>query len=238
MTTHFNGAELEAVHFNGVDCEKVYFNEALVFEKALPPLVHPEVGDLFMGGYYIGTAGDPYSDPGAYLVLVAPKSYESYFVFHNNRNTLVHPPNSIIEGYDRTQWYVNNLNTPAIQYVTSLSIDGYSDWFIPTQAEFSAFNEWLGYRANDDGTNPFSLGNDQHFETAENYRGQPVQRPVYQTTSRGGYPDEMGASCFFYDPLIRNNPPRQVQAHTVELSYQYIVRPTRRVYLKDLITEY
>lgn len=34
MTTHFNGAELEAVHFNGVDCEKVYFNGTLAFEKS------------------------------------------------------------------------------------------------------------------------------------------------------------------------------------------------------------
>lgn len=238
MTLLFNGTEISAATYNGDNLDEIYFNGVKVFEKVLPPFVHPAVGDPFMGGYYAGLAGSEYSDLGVYLLVVAPKSYESYFMFHDNRNTLVHPPSSLSEGYDRTQWYKNNLNTPAIQYVTSLSINGYSDWFIPTHGEFAAFNEWLTDRSNDDGSNPFSLGNEQHFETAENYTDQPVQRPAYQTTSAGGYPDEMRVSCFFYDPLTINNPPRQVQGRTAELLYQYIVRPARRVYLKDLITDY
>lgn len=96
MTTHFNGAELEAVHFNGVDCEKVYFNGTLVFEKATTTTyevdlidwgggeaggsvspAHPVFGDIYWFGFaqgeassdlFMGMASSNTSHPGSVKV--------------------------------------------------------------------------------------------------------------------------------------------------------------------------
>lgn len=107
------------------------------------------IGQFYRGGYY---AGQIYNDNSGiqYYLIVAPKSGGESFKQLRNQSindtpigTSRTPSPLYYDGYAAT-FNNNNSGWPAFQWARGLTINGYSDWYIPSIMEFDIIAYWLG----------------------------------------------------------------------------------------------
>lgn len=128
------------------------------FQTLPPPPV--EVGDPFMGGYYIGLYSLTGNNVPTHFLILADKAYETSYTTWSPEGyvSTTHATNN----YDG--WYNTNLlndaNSPICQSVRNLNIGGYTDWYIPSIYEMWTILEPIKYIfANDNtsGINPYKF---------------------------------------------------------------------------------
>ena len=122
----------------------------------VPVIVPTVIGQSFGGGYYAGkisTAGNGVAD---YYLIVAPKESgeTSSISFATGTGT---DPSSVINGPANSST-MNNASHPAAEYCESLSIGGYTDWYLPAfnELEICYYNltPFSGNNATNSGINP------------------------------------------------------------------------------------
>jgi hypothetical protein len=90
------------------------------------------IGDAYGGGYYAGTfeqAGQQY-----YLIVAPKSSGESSSKLWKTSNSGTSGTSSDIDGAANTS-AMDNASHPAAQFCAGLTIDGYSDWYMPARYE-------------------------------------------------------------------------------------------------------
>jgi len=95
--------------------------------KTPPPTV---IGQIYEGGYYMGTLG------GYYLVC-SPGATGQTTRAIKTVNTATPDTQSFSDGYANTQAMMIAGSAPAAEWCTSLTIGGFSDWYIPAYSELS-----------------------------------------------------------------------------------------------------
>jgi hypothetical protein len=95
----------------------------------------PAIGDAYEGGFYAGqisTSGNGIAD---FNLVVAPKSSgENSLVEWKTVNSNTSGTSSVIDGPTNSA-NMNNATHPAAQFCKSLTIGGYSDWYMPARNE-------------------------------------------------------------------------------------------------------
>ncbi|WP_425641400.1 phage tail protein [Marinomonas gallaica] len=89
-------------------------------------------GTPFGGGYYVGIMDPP--DGPRYALIVAPKSVEVTLQYKNS-DSFSAGTGSLWDGQLNTS-NIDDAVHPVAQYVSSLSIGGYHDWYVPARDEF------------------------------------------------------------------------------------------------------
>jgi hypothetical protein len=145
-------------------------------------------GTFFMGGYYAGRiviSGQTYS------VLVAPKATGE----HSSKqwkvdNTTTSGALSFNDGLANSN-AMNNSSHPAAQFCRSLSIGGYSDWYLPSMAELE-----LCYR----NLKPTTTANDTHTNFASWRSGGYNVPPTQTANGENAYSSPVGTAYTSNNP--------------------------------------
>jgi hypothetical protein len=96
---------------------------------------YPELGAFHLGGYYVGNV---IVSATTYAVLLAPKStgQSPTKLQWKTSQTSSSGADSLVDGSQNTI-DINNSSHPAAQWAAALSIDGYSDWYLPAKDELN-----------------------------------------------------------------------------------------------------
>ena len=112
-----------------------------VVSRALGAVPLPEIGDFYQGGYVAGYIDQ---SPGDYIIthglIVAPKaSGQSYKKYKNSNNDP--SGTSLYDGASNTS-AMDSSEYPAAHFCAGLTINGYSDWYMPArwELEIAYFN--------------------------------------------------------------------------------------------------
>lgn len=123
----------------------------------------PPLGSLFLGGYYAGVISLAGDGVATHALIVAPRASGEAAKQWKTTTTDDSGSFSVIDGWANSE-LVNDANHPAVQWCRSLTIGGYSDWYLPSKMEVNllywhfkpedtAGNEAdMGY-----GTNPYAV---------------------------------------------------------------------------------
>ena len=94
------------------------------------------LGCVYKGGYY---AGVTYNNCTAYYLLIAPNASGCACCIWKTTNTLTNNCSNVacncMNGYWNTFTYLNNAAHPAGNWTATRSINGFSDWYLPSRCE-------------------------------------------------------------------------------------------------------
>lgn len=174
-------------------------SENLIVQAAFTP---PAIGAPFAGGFYAGqvsTAGTGVAD---YYLVVSPKSTGQSGVlwYQNTPNTLISNASSPVDGP------TNSLSAslvpppsdcPNAIFCESLTIGGYTDWYLPSRYEFEIcyynLKPTTSSNTTSTGTNPYSVP-----PRASNYTaGVPAQTTATDFQSGGTQSIEAAFPSYF-----------------------------------------
>lgn len=135
----------------------------LTFTPAPPP---PNIGDSYGGGYYAGKISTTANGVATHYLVVAPRSTGELAA---NATSYIANGISSIESQGNTSEYDGAANTdimadgnhPAADWVKTLTIGGYSDWYIPSIMELDILYYHLKPEAENNSTsygiNPYAV---------------------------------------------------------------------------------
>lgn len=93
------------------------------------------IGSAYQGGFFAGYISHNADGIATHGLIVAPKaSGETTEVEWKTTNTSTAGTNSVFDGAANSA-AMNNADHPAAQFCESLTIDGYSDWYLPARYE-------------------------------------------------------------------------------------------------------
>ena len=139
-----------------------------------PPTV---IGQAFGGGYYAGqisTTGDGVAD---YYLIIGPVATAQTTLQWKTANTDSPGTGSLIDGSLNTN-NMNNASHPAAQFCKSLSVGGFTDWYLPALYELEICYYNLKPSTTSNATN---TGNNPNAVPPRNIQytsGNPVQTAV------------------------------------------------------------
>lgn len=93
----------------------------------------PQIGDAFGGGFY---AGNIVVSGVTYRVIVAPKATgESASLQYKTSNTAAPIATQTLNDGPTASASINSADYPAAQFCEGLTINGFSDWYLPARDE-------------------------------------------------------------------------------------------------------
>ena len=98
----------------------------------------PNIGDAYGGGYFGGYISSTQNGIATHRLIVAPKASGETTAQWKNANTATTGADSLWDGFQNTADMVLDGNAtvyPAAHWADSLSIAGYTDWYIPARDE-------------------------------------------------------------------------------------------------------
>ena len=125
---------------------------AFIEIKSLP--APPDIGEYIHGGFYFGRIK---IDNEVYNLVVSPYNPGQYTGTWSDINGTVPAPNSVNDGYKNT-YHDTSVSHPSVDWVKTLTIDGYDDWYIPARDEME-----LLYRNLKPTTDDNYLGNQPQY---------------------------------------------------------------------------
>ena len=136
------------------------------------------IGQFYQGGYFAGYISQTANSTATHGLIVAPKETgESSSLQWKTTTTTTSGTSSEYDGAANTA-SMSNANHPAANYCAGLTIDGYSDWYLPApyELEIAYYNLKPTTESNDtnDGGNPYSVPE----RTEEYTAGNPTQTSV------------------------------------------------------------
>jgi len=152
----------------------------------------PEIGDAYQGGFFAGLISYAANSVATHGLIVAPAatgaSGTGYTIATDlqwkTSNTLTSGTSSPFDGLANSN-SMNNALHPAAQFCRSLSIGGYSDWYLPARYELDIAYENLKPTASTNSTvwgiNPYSVPE----STVNRTSGDPAQTPLAAFQSGG-----------------------------------------------------
>ena len=160
----------------------------------------PEIGEFYEGGYFAGYISQNANGVATHGLLVAPEANGSnggtalQFKESNNGNTY---GSSTFDGATNTASQANDGAHPAATYCAGLTINTYSDWYLPAQweLEIAYFNLKPTTENNDTGHggNPYAVPSRATFNGAfyTNNPRNPDQTTVsiFQDGGSEDFPD-------------------------------------------------
>lgn len=131
----------------------------------------PAIGDAFEGGFFVGTISHTANGVATHALIVAPRETGSsgggYSTTTNlawkTATTLTVSDSSVFDGRANTDAIIaaGIADHPAAQFCTSLTIGGYSDWYLPAwyELEIAYFNlkPFVSGNVTTTGTNDYSV---------------------------------------------------------------------------------
>lgn len=94
----------------------------------------PAIGASFEGGYYGGLISMTGDGVATHALVIAPKPTGESAKAWKTANTATSGTDSVFDGYANCE-AMNDANHPAAQWARALTIGGYTDWYLPSQAE-------------------------------------------------------------------------------------------------------
>ena len=136
------------------------------------------IGQFYQGGYFAGYISHTSNSTATHGLIVAPKETgESSSLQWKTTATTTSGTTSEYDGAVNTA-SMSNTNHPAANYCAGLTIDGYSDWYLPApfEIDIAYFNLKPTTESNDTnaGGNPYSVPE----RTEEYTAGNPTQTSV------------------------------------------------------------
>jgi hypothetical protein len=150
------------------------------------------LGQSYEGGYYTGVIN--IGGGVCYYLLVAPNATGCACCQWKTTRTATSGTDSFVNGYTNTYGPMNNATHPAGNWTATRSIDGYSDWYLPSRDElnlmytnkgsmpagegFAADNYWSSTETNAGCAcnQPFSTGSLYSNVKSFNFRVRAVRR--------------------------------------------------------------
>ena len=135
------------------------------------------IGQFYQGGYFAGYISQTANSTATHGLIVAPKATgESSSLQWKTTATTTSGTTSEYDGAANTA-SMSDANHPAANFCAGLTIDGYSDWYLPApfEIDIAYFNLKPTTTSNSDaGENPFSVPE----RTGEYTEGNPAQTSV------------------------------------------------------------
>ena len=135
------------------------------------------IGQFYQGGYFAGYISHTSNSTATHGLIVAPKETgESSSLQWKTTATTTSGTTSGYDGAANTA-SMSNANHPAANYCAGLTIDGYSDWYLPApyELEIAYYNLKPTTTSNSEGgENPYSVPK----RTGEYTAGNPAQTSV------------------------------------------------------------
>lgn len=121
----------------------------------------PAIGSPFQGGYYGGLISLSGNGVATHALVIAPKASGETYLPIKTSNTVTAGTSSLFDGWANTE-ASSNASHPASQWARSLTIGGYSDWYVPALYEleilFRVFKPDNNEGNDSDyGTNPYAV---------------------------------------------------------------------------------
>ena len=204
----------------------------------------PSIGQSYQGGYFVGYYSSAGNGTADYRLVVAPKSAEKNNISGTTNwktSNSYDTPNSTSDGTANTNTLGTSSTYPAAKYCYDLSLNGYTDWYLPArwEMEIAYYNLKPTTAANSTiiGTNDYSVpkrttnytttvpgqtsvtafqdGGSEYFVWTT--LADPTDIYLYWTSTTTGDP---AIVANFYDGL---------RYSAFKITYEYFVRPFRRV---------
>lgn len=136
------------------------------------------IGQFYQGGYFAGYISQTANGTATHGLIVAPKATgESSSLQWKTTTTATSGTSSLYDGAANTA-SMSDANHPAANFCAGLTIDGYSDWYLPApyEIDIAYFNLKPTTTSNDttSGVNPYSVPE----RTVEYTAGDPAQTSV------------------------------------------------------------
>ena len=97
----------------------------------------PEIGDEYEGGFFAGYISQNADGVATHRLIVAPKSSGESSTTLKMHSTQASPnvTTTLYDGATNTSNWLTFGNSPACSFASGLSINGYTDWYIPARYE-------------------------------------------------------------------------------------------------------
>jgi len=153
------------------------------------------VGDSLQGGYFGGFISSTGDGIATHAIIVAPKSTGESSSKQWNNGSGSDPSYTLFSEWDglTNSNLVNDANHPAANFCRTLSIGGYSDWYLPGVSEMNVLYRNLKPTTDSNNTDPFSgyrrIGANTYGVTGQTTNwpsgGPPTQTSVTDFKSGG-----------------------------------------------------
>ena len=166
-------------------------------------LRQPELGEAYQGGYF---AGQIQMSGIIYNLVVAPKSggENSSVVYKNTSNADTNPPSQNVEYGKLATDAFNDANHPLFQWAKSLSIGGYTDWYIPSKNELEILYRNLKPTTTSNNTSSGANANAVPTATSNYTAGSPAQTSI--TLFQSGNSEAFAAAAYWSSSEYAANP--------------------------------
>lgn len=127
-------------------------------EQRFTPITKSDIGSFGQGGYYAGIIDTTSTGGLRYAVIVSPKAKgQNPKKQWKVEDTITENTDSYWDGWTNTN-NMNDENHPAAQWIRSLTIEGYNDWYLPAVDELE-----LIYRSFKPGTTVNTMFKDDTY---------------------------------------------------------------------------